>query len=86
MRVLSTNTALVHKYDKNCKLLASVCSQTVANKYLLMDYQGRLLTLKVNLETLRRKLVSPLVHRNDSINFHNMIDGANGGRGQKPNC
>jgi hypothetical protein len=76
----------VRKYNKNRKLLASVRSQTVANKHLLMDHQGRLLTLKVNLETLRRKLVSPLVRRNDSINFHNMIDGANGGRGQKPNC
>jgi hypothetical protein len=79
-RVLGANAALVRKYDKNRKLLASVRSRTVANKHLLMDHQGRLLTLKVNLETLRRKLVSPLVRRNDSINFHNMIDGANGGR------
>lgn len=32
-----------------------------------MEHHGRLQTLKVNLETLRRKLVSPLVRRNDSV-------------------
>jgi hypothetical protein len=79
-RVLGTNAAVVRKYDKNRKLLASVRSRTVANKHLLMDHQGRLLTLKVNLETLRRKLVSPLVRRNDSVSFHGMMDGGNGGR------
>ena len=36
-----------------------------------MEHHGRLQTLKVNLETLRRKLVSPLVRRNDSVSIEN---------------
>ncbi|KAI2794667.1 hypothetical protein POX_a01267 [Penicillium oxalicum] len=74
-RVLGPNAAAVRKYDKNKKLLANVRSRTVANKHLLVDHRGRLLTLKVNLETLRRKLVSPLVRRNDSVSFSG-IEGA----------
>ncbi|EAW14159.1 uncharacterized protein ACLA_071920 [Aspergillus clavatus NRRL 1] len=68
-RVLGPDAAVVRKYEKNKRLLANVRSRTVANKHLLMDHRGRLLTLKVNLETLRRKLVSPLVRRNDSVSF-----------------
>ncbi|KAJ9198911.1 hypothetical protein DTO164E3_5001 [Paecilomyces variotii] len=75
-RVLGPDAAMVRKYEKNKRLLASVRSRTVANKHLLMDHRGRLLTLKVGLETLRRKLVSPLVRRNDSVSFMG-IDGAN---------
>ena len=44
-------------------------------RVLLVDHRGRLLTLKVNLETLRRKLVSPLVRRNDSVSFIG-VDGS----------
>lgn len=77
-RVLGPDAALVRKYEKNRRLLASVRSRTVANKHLLMDHRGRLLTLKVNLETLRRKLVSPLVRRNDSVSFVGMVDGSSG--------
>lgn len=68
-RVLGPDAVVVRKYEKNKRLLANVRSRTVANKHLLMDHRGRLLTLKVNLETLRRKLVSPLVRRNGSIGF-----------------
>lgn len=68
-RVLGPDAAVIRKYEKNKRLLANVRSRTVANKHLLMDHRGRLLTLKVNLETLRRKLVSPLVRRNDSVSF-----------------
>ncbi|PYI07619.1 hypothetical protein BO78DRAFT_87324 [Aspergillus sclerotiicarbonarius CBS 121057] len=68
-RVLGPDAAVVRKYEKNKRLLANVRSRTVTNKHLLMDHRGRLLTLKVNLETLRRKLVSPLVRRNDSVSF-----------------
>jgi hypothetical protein len=77
-RVLGPNAAVIRKYDKNKRLLANVRSRTVANKHLLMDHRGRLLTLKVNLETLRRKLVSPLVRRNDSVSF-NAVEGVPGG-------
>ncbi|KAA8644180.1 uncharacterized protein ATNIH1004_008379 [Aspergillus tanneri] len=77
-RVLGPDAAIVRKYEKNKRLLANVRSRTVANKHLLMDHRGRLLTLKVNLETLRRKLVSPLVRRNDSVSFLGAIEGASG--------
>ena len=80
-RVLGPDAAIVRKYEKNRRLLANVRSRTVANKHLLMDHRGRLLTLKVNLETLRRKLVSPLVRRNDSVSFAGTID-PNGSHGR----
>lgn len=80
-RVLGPDAAAVRKYEKNKRLLATVRSRTVANKHLLVDHRGRLLTLKVNLETLRRKLVSPLVRRNDSVSFVGFGEGgAEGGR------
>ncbi|EEQ86825.1 hypothetical protein RJZ56_005359 [Blastomyces dermatitidis] len=78
-RVLGPNAAALRKYEKNRQLLSSVRQRTVANKHLLMDHRGKLLTLKVNLETLRRKLVSPLVRRNDSVGFG--LLGASGGSG-----
>lgn len=78
-RVLGSNAAVLRKYEKNRKLLASVRQRTVSNKHLLMDHRGRLLALKVNLETLRRKLVSPLLRKNDSVNFG--LAGGAGGEG-----
>lgn len=77
-RVLGPDAAIVRKYEKNKKLLANVRSRTVANKHLIVDHRGRLLTLKVNLETLRRKLVSPLVRRNDSVSFMGVEGGSSG--------
>lgn len=68
-RIIGPNAAAVRKYEKNRHLLSNVRQRTVANKHLLMDHRGKLLTLKVNLETLRRKLVSPLVRKNDSVDF-----------------
>lgn len=80
-RVLGPNAAAIRKYEKNRRLLANVRSRTVANKHLLMDHRGRLLTLKVNLENLRRRLISPLVRRNDSVNFGGTIDAGGSNRG-----
>jgi hypothetical protein len=71
-RVIGPNAAVLRKFEKNKQLLSSVRSRTVNNKHLLMEHHGRLQTLKVNLETLRRKLVSPLVRRNDSITMDNV--------------
>ena len=71
-RVIGPNSAKLRKYEKNKRLLSTVRARTVSNKHLIMEHHGRLQTLKVNLETLRRKLVSPLVRRNDSVS----IDGA----------
>lgn len=70
-RLVGANAAQLRKYEKNKQLLATVRSRTVNNKHLIMEHHGRLQTLKVNLETLRRKLVSPLVRRNDSVSIDN---------------
>lgn len=66
-RLVGANSATLKKYEKNKQLLATVRSRTVSNKHLIMEHHGRLQTLKINLEVLRRKLVSPLVRRNDSV-------------------
>lgn len=71
-RVIGPNAAILRKFEKNKQLLSSVRTRTVNNKHLLMEHHTRLQTLKVNLETLRRKLVSPLVRRNDSITMENV--------------
>ncbi|KIW94866.1 uncharacterized protein Z519_04844 [Cladophialophora bantiana CBS 173.52] len=71
-RVIGPNAAMLRKFEKNKQLLSSVRSRTVNNKHLLMEHHGRLQTLKVNLEILRRKLVSPLVRRNDSVTVDNV--------------
>ncbi|KAL2435199.1 hypothetical protein ABEF95_014417 [Exophiala dermatitidis] len=70
-RVLGSNAAILRKYEKNKQLLSSVRARTVNNKRLLVEHHGRLQTLKANLETLRKKLVSPLVRRNDSVSIDN---------------
>ncbi|KIW14067.1 hypothetical protein PV08_06848 [Exophiala spinifera] len=70
-RVVGPNAAILRKFEKNKQLLSSVRARTVNNKHLIMEHHGRLQTLKVNLETLRRKLVSPLVRRNDSVSIDN---------------
>lgn len=77
-RVLGPNAAALRKYEKNKDLLKSVRHRTVANKHLLMDHRGRLLALKVNLEVLRRKLVSPLLRRNESSGM-GLLGGAGSG-------
>jgi len=71
-RVMGPNSAMLRKYEKNKQLLSNVRARTVSNKHLIMEHHGRLQTLKVNLETLRRKLVSPLVRRNDSVSVDNV--------------
>lgn len=78
----------LRKFEKNRHLLRDVRARTVENKGLLMDHRSRLLTLKSNLEALRRKLVSPLVRRNASaLQFlagasgNTMMEGEDGGVG-----
>ena len=71
-KVLGPNAAMLRKFEKNKQLLSGVRTRTILNKRNIMDHHQRLQTLKVSLETLRRKLVSPLVRRNDSTS----LDGA----------
>jgi hypothetical protein len=65
-RVIGANASQLRKYEKNRQLLSSVRERTVHNKHLVVDYNGKLLQLKANLEILRRKLISPLVRSNVS--------------------
>ncbi|KAK7992111.1 hypothetical protein PG996_012873 [Apiospora saccharicola] len=60
-RLLGPNAGEIRKYEQNRQLLQNVREKTVRNKGILVEHNGKLLTLKANLESLRRKLVSPLV-------------------------
>ncbi|MCJ1465322.1 hypothetical protein MMC07_003939 [Pseudocyphellaria aurata] len=63
VRIIGANASLLRKYEKNKELLSSVRAKTTSNKGMLMEHNGKLMALKGNLESLRRKLVSPLVRR-----------------------
>ncbi|KAK4145210.1 uncharacterized protein C8A04DRAFT_35931 [Dichotomopilus funicola] len=60
-RILGAKASEVAKYERNRVLLRDVRERTVANKGVLVEHNHRLLALKAKLESLRRKLVSPLV-------------------------
>lgn len=60
-RVLGPDVGRVRKYERNMVLLQNVREKTVRNKGVLVEHNQHLLALKENLDTLRRKLVSPLV-------------------------
>src|SRR4051794_37659042 len=61
-----SNSAYLHKYEKNRLLLSTIREKVVYNKHILVDHKGKLLALRANLETLRRKLVSPLIGSDNS--------------------
>jgi hypothetical protein len=65
-KILGPNSSTLHKFEKNKKLLGNIRAKTVQNKSILLEHNGKLLTLKANLESLRRKLVSPLLRANAS--------------------
>ncbi|KAK7752276.1 hypothetical protein SLS62_005812 [Diatrype stigma] len=69
-RILGARAGEVAKYERNRSLLRNVREKTVRNKGLLVEHNGKLLTLKANLETLRRKLVSPLVRGGGGHHHH----------------
>ncbi|KUI53437.1 hypothetical protein VP1G_00907 [Cytospora mali] len=60
-RILGPKASDVKKYERNRLLLQNVREKTVRNKGILVEHNHKLLALKANLESLRRKLVSPLV-------------------------
>ncbi|CAK7236950.1 hypothetical protein SBRCBS47491_009810 [Sporothrix bragantina] len=60
-RILGPSAAATAKYEYNRELLRDVREKTVRNKGVLVEHNHRLLALKTSLESLRRKLVSPLV-------------------------
>ena len=79
-RLVGANNQLLRKYEKNKQLLASVRLKTTQNKSLLVEHNGKLIALKGNLESLRRKLVSPLVRKSDSstIGVEEQVRGLEG--------
>ncbi|KAF2765850.1 hypothetical protein EJ03DRAFT_279264 [Teratosphaeria nubilosa] len=79
-RVIGVNASKMRKYEKNRDLLASVRDRTVRNKHVLVDHNQRLRQLQSNLETLRRKLVSPLVRSQNSstLSVDDQIKGLEG--------
>lgn len=80
VRIIGANASLLRKYEKNKVLLSSVRSKTTSNKILLVEHNGKLVTLKGNLENLRRKLFSPLVRRENgsTIGIEEQIRGLEG--------
>ncbi|KAL8798603.1 MAG: hypothetical protein Q9182_006538 [Xanthomendoza sp. 2 TL-2023] len=80
VRLTGPNASQMRKYEKNKALLASVRAKTTQNKSLLVDHNGRLIALKGNLESLRRKLVSPLVRRGEgsTVGVQDQIRGLEG--------
>lgn len=79
-RALGSNGKSLRKYEKNKELLRNVRAKTVMNKSILIDHNGKLLTLKANLEHLRRRLVSPLVRADNSsrVGVEEQIRGLDG--------
>lgn len=80
VRIMGPSANTLRIYEKNKNLLSSVRAKTTQNKGLLVEHNGKLLALKGNLETLRRKLVSPLVRRQDgsTIGVEDQIKGLEG--------
>ncbi|KAM0286730.1 hypothetical protein ACHAQH_000750 [Verticillium albo-atrum] len=76
-RILGANAGAVAKFERNRLLLQNVREKTVRNKGVLVEHNGRLLTLKANLESLRRKLVSPLVRsvNSSTLTLEEQISG-----------
>lgn len=65
-KLLGPNSSTIHKYERNKNLLQSIRAKTRQNKGILVEHRGKLMTLKANLEILRKKLVSPLLRSNAS--------------------
>ncbi|KAJ4205526.1 hypothetical protein NW767_003591 [Fusarium falciforme] len=76
-RLLGTRAAELRKFEQNRQLLRNVREKTVRNKGILVEHNGKLLTLKASLETLRSKLVSPLVRgvNSTTLTLEDQIQG-----------
>ena len=79
-RVLGPNASQLRIYERNKLLLTSLRGRTISNKNLLVEHNGKLVALKQNLETLRRRLVSPLVRgaNKSTISVEEQIRGLEG--------
>ncbi|KAK0704165.1 hypothetical protein B0T21DRAFT_387907 [Apiosordaria backusii] len=61
VRLLGAKKGELAKFERNRELLKDIREKTVRNKGVLVEHNQKLLALKASLESLRRKLVSPLV-------------------------
>lgn len=80
VRIIGANASLLRKYEKNKELLSTVRAKTTSNKGMLMEHNVKLMALKGNLESLRRKLVSPLVRRENgsTVGVEEQVRGLEG--------
>ncbi|KAI9649037.1 hypothetical protein NHQ30_001604 [Ciborinia camelliae] len=75
-KILGPSSNTLHKFEKNKRLLASIHQKIIQNKSVLVDHNGKLLTLRANLDYLRKQLISPLVRTNSStIRLEEQIRG-----------
>ena len=65
-KVVGANQHALRKFQQNKDLLGKVRSKTIQNKHMLMAHNQELLSLRESLGILRKKLFSPLVHRNET--------------------
>lgn len=79
-RILGPRAAELRKFEQNRLLLRDVREKTVRNKGILVEHNGKLLTLKASLESLRSKLVSPLVRgvNSTTLSLEDQIQGISG--------
>jgi hypothetical protein len=74
VRILGARADEVRKFEENRALLRNVREKAVRNKGILEQHNSRLLTIKSSLESVRAKLVSPLVRpsANASASFSSL--------------
>lgn len=79
-RIIGSSSHSLKKFEKNKELLKNVRTKTMVNKKVLVEHNQKLMQLKYNLETLRRKLVSPLVRsgNSSSLSVEEQVRGLEG--------
>lgn len=60
-KLLGANGKSLRKYAENKKLLENIRETTMHRKRALANHRGQLLSLKASIETIRKRLVGPLV-------------------------
>lgn len=76
-RILGPHANSLRKFEQNRILLNDVRDKTVRNKGVLVEHNGKLLSLRASLEGLRARLVSPLLRGRNSttLTLEDQIQG-----------
>lgn len=76
-RILGPKAGELRKFEQNRVLLNNVRDKTVRNKGVLVEHNGKLLSLRASLEGLRARLVSPLLRGRNSttLTLEDQIQG-----------